>query len=336
MSKKSNGANGGFPSGFEQSKKFGRFIGTSEAMKKVYNKVEKLAPTNTPVFIEGESGTGKEICAQMLHSYSDRHAQPFIALNCAALPKDLIESALYGHMKGAFTGATHSRDGAITKTQGGTLFLDEIGDLPLDLQPKLLRFCQDFSYSKLGADTILKANIRLISASNKNMKDQIQKKLFREDLYYRLYVAPIKMPALRHHKNDIIDIAYYFLERYAKIENKNISEFSENAEKLLLHYDWPGNVRELENIIRQIISLENAPVILASMLPNRLSEQIEQIVSKSKTETAHDTNVPLWKIEKHAIQDAIALMRGDIPKAAAMLDIAPSTIYRKIKLWESK
>ena len=178
-------------------KEFGLFIGQSQAMMGVYDKIERLAPSDTPIFIEGASGTGKEICAQALHKYSKREAEPFIVLNCANLTPDFIESALFGHVKGAYTGASHARDGAIKKAENGTLFLDEIAELPLTTQAKLLRFCEDFSYQKLGSDTILKANIRLICATNKNMSDETRQGRFRHDLYYRLYVAPIKIPQLK-------------------------------------------------------------------------------------------------------------------------------------------
>ncbi len=321
--------------GIQHTPDFGRFIGTSLVMQDVYSKIERYAPTNTTVFIEGQSGTGKEICAQMLHSYSDRHNNPFIALNCAALPADLIESALFGHVKGAFTGADNARDGAIARAQNGTLFLDEIGDMPLDLQAKILRFCQDFRYSKLGSDTMHQANIRLICASNKNIKRQVDHHLFREDLYYRLYVAPIMMPALQARQSDILDIAYYYLKFYAEEQNKPIKGFSENAEVILLNYHWPGNVRELRNVIHQIVSLEQTPLILASMLPDILTKNIKKNQTKLTKQDPH-ISLPLWKIEQNAIQSAINLASGNIPKAAAMLDVAPSTIYRKIKLWKNK
>ncbi len=314
---------------------FGRFIGTSKVMQDIYNTISKLAPTDTPVFIEGESGTGKEICAQMIHTYSDRHDQPFIALNCAAFPKNLAESTLFGHVKGAFTDAHQAREGAIAKAQNGTLFLDEIGDMSLELQAKILRFCQDYSYSKLGSDTIHKANIRFICASNKNINRQIEQKLFREDLYYRLYNTPIVMPPLRRRQEDILDIAYYYLKYYADEQNKSIKNFSENAETILLNHNWPGNVRELQNTIRQIVSLEQTPLILASMLPKILTKNTAY--NKKNLITEKDQiSLPLWKIERNAIQAAINLTCGNIPKAAAMLDVAPSTIYRKIKLWKNE
>ena len=177
-------------------------------MQDIYVKISKLAPTEASIFIQGDSGTGKEICAQMLHTYSDRKDEPFIAINCGALPHDLIESALFGHVKGAFTGAQNAREGAVAKAQNGTLFLDEIGDMPLELQVKILRFCQDYSYSKLGSDTVNKANIRIICASNKDIKTQIEKGLFREDLYHRLHMASITMPPLCQRKEDIFCLLY--------------------------------------------------------------------------------------------------------------------------------
>lgn len=314
--------------------KFNRFIGVSKAMQEVYTKIQKLAPTDMPIFIDGESGTGKEICAQTIHYYSDRNKHSCIALNCAALPENLIESALFGHVKGAFTGANNTRDGAIAKAEQGTLFLDEICDLPITLQAKLLRFCQDFSYSKLGSDKILNANIRIVCATNKDVKQQIANGLFREDLYYRLYVTHITMPPLRHRDDDILDIAHHYLKYYAEEQNKPIKSFSENTEKILLQYDWPGNIRELQNIIRQIVALENTPLILASMLPDRLMSNCLPILPTTTTDKK--INLPLWKIERNAIQNAISITRGNIPKAAAILDIAPSTIYRKIQLWNKK
>ena len=313
---------------------FGRFIGTSSVMQDIYTNISKIAPTDTPVFIQGESGTGKEICAEMIHSYSDRHNKPFVALNCAALPKDLIESTLFGHVKGAFTGAHQARDGAITKAQNGTLFLDEIGDMPIDLQAKILRFCQDFSYSKLGSDKELKADIRLICASNQNMKELIAQKLFREDLYYRLYIANLTMPPLRQHTGDILDIAYYYFNFYADQLGRAAPSLSQNVEQIFTQYKWPGNVRELENTVRQIITMEHSAHITTQMLPPHLMATPPDISIFSKKEK-EITAAPLWKIEKNAIQNAIAFTNGNVPKAAVILDVAPSTIYRKIKLWEN-
>jgi len=316
-------------------KKFGLFIGQSQAMMGVYDKIERLAPSDTPIFIEGASGTGKEICAQALHKYSKRKEQPFIVVNCANLTPDLIESALFGHVKGAYTGACHARDGAIKQAQNGTLFLDEIAELPLITQAKLLRFCENFSYQKLGSDTVLKANIRLVCATNKNMNDETRQGRFRHDLYYRLYVAPIQMPALKDRGADILELANFFLKNHAHSMEKNMCFFSENAQEILMHYHWPGNVRELDNIARQIISLENSQLILASMLPSKLTDKSMSNIDVGTPQTEPHIHMPLWRIEKQAIQHALALTQGNIPKAAAMLDVAPSTLYRKIKLWQT-
>ena len=254
-------------------------------------------------------------------------------MNCANLTPDFIESALFGHVKGAYTGASHARDGAIKKAENGTLFLDEIAELPLTTQAKLLRFCEDFSYQKLGSDTILKANIRLICATNKNMNDETRQGRFRHDLYYRLYIAPIKMPALKNRGADILELANALLKNHARNMNKNIFSFSKNAQEILMHYHWPGNVRELGNIVRQIVSLENSKLILASMLPPQLTGKKTNSIEVGTRQKEPNIHMPLWKIEKQAIQHALALTQGNIPKAAAMLDVAPSTLYRKIKLW---
>ncbi len=309
-----------------------RFIGTSTAMQDVYEKISKIAPTNAPIFIKGESGTGKEICARMIHDYSDRRDQSFIALNCAAWPKDLVESALFGHTKGAFTGAHETRDGAITKAQHGTLFLDEIGDMPLELQAKLLRFCQDYSYYKIGSDKLHRADIRILYATNKDMKQLVSDGQFREDLYYRLNITDITLPPLRKRPDDILDIARYYLKFYSDECHKNFQDFSDEACKILCSYDWPGNVRELQNLIQKLVIMETGSLITSNMLPQAIHGSPKNTVPQSKNQTL--PSMPLWKIEKNAIQNALNITNGDVPKAAAMLDVAPSTIYRKLKLWK--
>lgn len=310
---------------------FGRFIGTSKSMLEIYRQIENIAPTDTPVFITGESGTGKEICAEAIHFYSDRRNHPFIAINCAALPYNLIESSLFGHIKGAFTGADKDRKGAIEQAKNGTLFLDEICDMPLDLQAKLLRFTQEFTYQKLGCDIVRQANVRIISATNCDPSAKVEEKLFREDLYYRLHVFPIQMPPLRQRKEDIIDIADYYLARY----KKNNTHFSESAEDIMRHYRWPGNIRELKNVIQQITATHNEPIITAAMLPEEIKKS-SSLQDGQETIGLNHISLPLWKIERKAIEQAIALCDGSITKAAYMLDISPSTIYRKKQSWDDK
>lgn len=312
---------------------FGRFIGTSPAMQAVYDKIQRVAPSDAPVFITGKTGTGKEICAQSVHAYSRRHLKPFIALNCAVLPPNMIDSALFGHVRGAYTNADRPRDGAIARAEGGTLFLDEICEMPLESQGKLLRFTQKFEYQKLGSDSLLKANIRLICATNCDPAKHVQQKLFREDLYYRLCVSPIVMPDLKDRDGDVIDIAYYFMVNFAKKYNKRFEDFSDVAMDLLQTHDWPGNVRELENLIHEIVSSYDGKLLTQAMIP----EHIGRFQTKKQTQERADlveAHMPLWKIEKHAIENALNGTNGNVQKAAQILDVAPSTIYRKMQAWK--
>lgn len=314
---------------------FGQFVGVSPVMNDIYQKIKNISSTTVPVFITGESGTGKEICAQAIHKNSNRADKPFVALNCAALSQTLVDSALFGHVKGAYTGAIKDRAGAIALACGGTLFLDEVCDMPLDIQAKLLRFTQDQQYQKLGSDKFEKADVRLICATNCDVQSKIEENSFREDLYYRLNSFPIHMPALRERGSDIINLAYFFLNQYAKESNKQPSEFSDNAEELLKSYPWPGNIREMQNIIRQIIAQHDQRVINISMLPDPVKKAPFNNDPKPDMGLQH-LRMPLWRIEKQAIENTIRLCSGNIPKAAAILDISPSTIYRKKKAWEEK
>ena len=312
---------------------FGRFIGVSLTMQELYRQIEKFAVSDAPVLITGESGTGKEICAQSFHSYSDRNHQPFIPLNCAGLDGHMADSALFGHVKGAFTGGHRTRKGAIARAQGGTLFLDEVFDMPLLTQAKLLRFCQDYSYRKLGCDRLEQADIRLICATNKNLKKNLKANRFREDLYYRLNTIPVHMPPLRERGEDVLDIAHFYLHEYAKAQNKAFCDFSHQAQECLLRYPWPGNIRELQNILQYVVSGNEGQIITADMLPGIITKNAflpEENVQPEKTKAI----LPLWQIEKNVIENAIHLCNGNITEAATLLDIAPSTIYRKKQSWE--
>lgn len=322
---------------------FGGFIGISPPMQVVYDVIENAARSSATVFITGESGTGKEVCAEAIHKYSKRSKAPFIAINCAAIPRELLESELFGHVKGAFTGAVNAREGAVAQASGGTLFLDEIAEMAPDMQTKLLRFLQNLSYQKVGGNLIEKANVRIICATNRDPMEEIRAGRLRQDLYYRLHVIPIKMPALRVRKSDIIDLADYFLKLYAREEGKQFRSFSPEAEKKLIASSWPGNVRQLQNVIRGIVVLHDRKIVLPDMLPVDLLESgdwhglsIERPVAYEifTPESGNTGITPLWKIEKSAIENAIALCEGNIPKAAAMLEISPSTIYRKKMSWD--
>jgi len=311
------------------------YMGTSMAMKKIYDKIQRIAPSDIPVFITGDTGTGKEICAEFVHYFSKRKNAPFVPLNCAGLTPNMIDSALFGHVKGAYTGADRPRVGAIEKAQGGTLFLDEVCEMPLESQGNLLRFTQKLEYQKLGSDSLLKANVRLICATNKDPYEAVKKKKFREDLYYRLFVAPIEMPALCDRGGDVIDMAYIFLEKFSSKYGKDFEEFDDTVLDLFMPYDWPGNVRELENLIHQIVSSYDDFSVTVDMLPSdmgRVKTKKERLIDIEQNATML---MPLWRVEKRAIEQALYQSKNNVQKTAEILDVAPSTIYRKMKSWQS-
>lgn len=251
------------------------FIGSSLAMQRVYQVIDSAATSQATVFITGESGTGKEVCAEAIHQRSERSKAPFIAINCGAIPKDLIESEIFGHVKGAFTGAVSDRDGAARAAHGGTLFLDEICEMELALQSKLLRFLQTGTLQKVGSDRTEKVDVRIVCASNKDPLSEVQAGHFREDLYYRLHVLPIHLPPLRERDNDVIEIARSFLEQYAQEEQKEFSHFEPDTELIFSNYHWPGNVRQLQNVVRNIVVLHNGSTVTSCMLPPPLDGSTE-------------------------------------------------------------
>jgi len=320
---------------------FEDFIGSSLPMQGVYRIIESAAPSNATVFVTGESGTGKEVCATSIHKRSQRSKHPFIALNCGAIPHDLMESEIFGHTKGAFTGAISAREGAATSADGGTLFLDELCEMDLDLQTKLLRFIQTGTFQKVGSNAIETVDVRFICATNKNPLDEVKNGNFREDLYYRLHVIPIHLPPLRDRAQDISLIMNALLKEYTDEENKSFSGFSAEAEMIMLSYDWPGNVRQLQNVIRNIVVLNNGDHVSQEMLPPPLNDLSLNIpLARANAPLAHanllksDDVIPLWKVEKQAIESAIAYCDDNIPKAAALLEVSASTIYRKRERWE--
>jgi DNA-binding NtrC family response regulator len=316
------------------------FIGYSPQMRAIYKIIEAAAKSSASVFITGETGTGKDICAQSIHRLSPRNNKPFIAINCAAIPRDLLESELFGHAKGAFTSAMADREGAVALAEGGTLFLDEIAEMAPDMQTKLLRFLQTLTYTKIGCGKVRAANVRIVCATNRDPLTEIREGRLREDLYYRLHVIPIHMPPLRERPNDIIDLADYFLKSYAREERKSFFRFSHEAEAQLLRMPWSGNVRELQNIIRGIVVLNEGTTVTLPMLPShkipqaRNSEGAERLDESDTDDMLQGRIPPLWKIEKAAIERAIKRCAGNIPKAAAMLEVSPSTLYRKKIEWD--
>jgi DNA-binding NtrC family response regulator len=317
---------------------FEGFIGSSLPMQGVYRIIESAAPSNATVFITGESGTGKEVCANSIHKRSQRSAGPFIALNCGAIPHDLMESEIFGHTKGAFTGAVSSREGAAARASGGTLFLDELCEMDLDLQTKLLRFIQTGSFQKVGSNTIENVDVRFICATNKDPLEEVHKGNFREDLYYRLHVIPIHLPPLRERGQDVCLIMNELLKTYAAEEGKRFSNFSVEAEIVMQTYDWPGNVRQLQNVIRNIVVLNTGDVVNQDMLPPPLCE-LQLPVTRQASGTSlggHQGTsdvMPLWQVEKNTIEAAIRFCNDNVPKAAALLEVSASTIYRKRERW---
>ncbi|WP_421248687.1 sigma-54-dependent transcriptional regulator [Aeromonas jandaei] len=327
---------------FERQSFFG-FIGASMAMQAVYRIIESAAPSKATVFITGESGTGKEVCAEAIHQCSPRREQPFIALNCAAIPHDLMESEIFGHVKGSFTGAQGDRKGAASLADGGTLFLDEICEMDLDLQSKLLRFIQTGTLQRVGSGKLETVDVRFICATNRDPLLEVKAGRFREDLYYRLHVIPLYLPPLRERGEDILLLARSLLQNYAKEENKRFRDFDAAAARVLLDYPWPGNVRELQNVVRNIVVLNDKELVSPDILPPPLNgvralavatTAAQQPAATATTPAVGGPIRPLWLVEKEVIEHAIASCDGNIPKAAALLEISPSTIYRKKQGWE--
>jgi two-component system repressor protein LuxO len=309
------------------------FIGASLVMQSVYRVIASAAASNATAFITGESGTGKEICAAAIHSQSPRRNEPLIILNCAAIPKELMESEIFGHTKGAFTGAVSDRKGAAARANGGTLFFDEIAEMDLALQAKLLRFVQTGVYQPVGGDKTERADVRLVCATNRNPMEEVETGRFREDLYYRLHVIPIELPPLRSRDSDVIGIANHMLATFAKEENKRFSTFSADVEALFRSYSWPGNVRQLQNTIRNIIVLHDGTVVTREMLPAAIRDLPVDGALPTTFDTQTSPIAPLWLTEKRAIEEAIRHCGGNIPKAADLLAISNSTIYRKRRDW---
>ncbi|NVD07153.1 sigma-54-dependent Fis family transcriptional regulator [Vibrio sp. JPW-9-11-11] len=315
------------------------FIGSSQTMQAVYRTIDSAASSKASIFITGESGTGKEVCAEAIHATSKRGDKPFIAINCAAIPKDLIESELFGHVKGAFTGAATDRQGAAELADGGTLFLDELCEMDLDLQTKLLRFIQTGTFQKVGSSKMKSVDVRFVCATNRDPWKEVEEGRFREDLYYRLYVIPLHLPPLRERGDDIIEIAYSLLGYMSKEEGKDFVRLAPEVVERFARYEWPGNVRQLQNVLRNVVVLNNGREITLDMLPPPLNQpaksEIRVALTTNDTVSVQDI-FPLWLTEKNAIEQAIKACDGNIPKAAGYLDVSPSTIYRKLQSWNAK
>jgi len=307
---------------------FENIIGQSGIMQDVFHSLEKVINSNVTVLIQGESGTGKELIARAIHYHSPtRSGKPFVAVNCSALPESLLESELFGHEKGAFTGAAGRRIGKFEQANGGTIFLDEIGLMTPATQSKVLRVLQEREFERVGGNELVKVDVRVISATNKDLEEEMKKGDFREDLFYRISVFPIRLPSLRDRKEDIVPLAYHFLQKFAAQESKNIKDISTDALDLMIAYNWPGNVRELENAMERAMVLSSGAEVAAKDLPAAVRSLGEKRIYEA------DNTLASWieKLEEEALRNALLECEGNISQTAKKLGIGRATIYRKAK-----
>jgi DNA-binding NtrC family response regulator len=318
----------------EQKYKFDNLVGESPPMLEVLKSVRQIAPSNASVLLLGESGTGKELFAQAIHENSPRKRRPFVKVACAALPETLLESELFGHEKGSFTGAISARAGRFELADGGTLFLDEIGDITPTVQVKLLRFLEEHEFERVGGNKTLKVDVRVVAATHRDLESRIREGLFREDLFYRLNVIELHIPALRERRSDVPILAHHFLKRFAEANAKDIRGFSDEALGLLARHPWPGNVRELENAIERAVVLASEPHLGPAHFPT-LARANETLVAASPG----SVRVPgstLADIEREAIQRTLESVSGSTSRAAKVLGISPRKIQYKLKEYEAR
>ncbi len=306
--------------------RFGNLIGKSKPMQTVFELIRRVAGVRSTVLITGRSGTGKELVAKAIHYNSDRRDKPFVAINCAALPEALLESELFGHVKGAFTGASQNKPGLFEEADGGTLLLDEIGDLPPAMQAKILRTLEDRQVRRVGATTAVEVDVRLIAATNQELDERVRDGRFREDLFYRINVISIHLPPLAEHPEDIPLLAQHFLEKYAEQHRRPPKELSAEALKALMSYEWPGNIRELENAIERALALSTTPTIRPADLPATLTVNGAGLVTSGLAQ-----GVALRDLEERYILEVLDQVRGNQVKAAQILGIDRKTLYRKLK-----
>ena len=335
----------------EKSATFRGFIGKSEKMKRIYDMINNIGRSSATVFITGESGTGKEVAAKAIHAVSGRAKGPFVPLNCGAIPADLLESEVFGHLKGSFTGAIGNKMGAAEAASGGTLFLDEICEMELGLQTKLLRFLETSKIQPVGAVSAKCVDVRILCATNRDPLEEVRAGRFREDLYYRLHVVPMHMPPLRERGEDISVIAEQVLHRLSTEENRNFERISPEVLRIFSHYPWPGNVRQLLNVMRHVVVLNDGPFVLPEMLPVEILEEMPLVdeVPEAKqvsaapsgifeggelSELGHFVGLTLAQFERRFVEATIQECNGSVPEAARMLDVSPSTLYRKRESWK--
>jgi DNA-binding NtrC family response regulator len=308
---------------------FDNIITADGKMQDVFKLVSKVLDNDITVLIYGESGTGKELIARAIHYNGKRKDRPFVVVNCASIPRELLESELFGHEKGSFTGAHQRKLGKFEYSKDGTIFLDEIGELEMLLQAKLLRVIQQREFERVGGTELIKTNVRIISATNRDLKHAVEDKQFREDLYYRLNSFPISIPPLRQRRADILVLTEYFLEEFNKKLGKNIKGFSKKALKLIYEYDWPGNIREMENTIERCLIISDKDSLDVDDLPQHIRAMDKSgYIDQPSSIFTDDTIVHFEKIKEEAIRHALKVTKGNIVEAAKRLQLGRATIYR--------
>ncbi len=300
-----------------------KLFGKSNALQQVYSIIEQAAPTNATILITGESGTGKELAARSIHANSNRNANPFVSINCAAIPEGLMESELFGHERGAFTGANHTRKGKFELANSGTLLLDELGDLPSPLQAKLLRVLQESQFERVGGNKSINVDVRILACTSKNLQEEVEKGLFRQDLLYRLQVIPLHMPPLREHKEDIEELCHVFLNEFNAVHGRSVS-ISDDAIMCLHHYDFPGNVRELRNLMERASVLCQGPEITPVDLPIEINQHVPSSAGFKLSEN-------MAVAERHFLARALAKSQGNKTEAAKLLGISRKNLWEKLK-----
>jgi DNA-binding NtrC family response regulator len=312
----------------DESRRFDELLGASPAMKEVYDLLERVAESESTVLVSGESGTGKELVARALHRRSKRAPGPFVAINCAAMPEQLLESELFGHTKGAFTDARTARPGLFVQAKGGTIFLDEIGDMPLGLQPKLLRALQERTVRPVGGDHETPIDVRVVAASNRDLETAIEERKFREDLYYRINVIHVELPPLRARGADVLLLAQHYLEHFAAQSQKEVRSLDPEAAERLSAYAWPGNVRELANCLERAVALTRGESVGIADLPEKIRNYRTSHVLVAATDPSE--LVPLEEVEKRYILRVLEAVGGNKTLAAQVLGLDRKTLYRKL------
>lgn len=309
----------------DNSSRYQDLIGASACMKRLFSFVDQVAGVDSPILLQGETGTGKELVAKAIHARSNRRYGPFIAINCGAFTDTLLESELFGHEAGSFTGATRTQKGRLEMVKGGTLFLDEVGEIPLKMQVDLLRVLQEKSFHRVGGNRDINVDFRLVSATHQDLLKKVSREQFRQDFYFRLKVIEIEIPPLRKRRDDIPSLADHFLQRFRRETNKQVKGFKEEAMLLLQSYDWPGNVRELENTIERAVVLSKSPIL-----------KKEDFAFLFRVPEEKGISISMREVERHHIDHILKLCRWNISKAATLLEINRVTLHHKIKKFDLK